>query len=95
MISCINTNSDCIECDMLLSRYESTTFELARIHNALDIAERMRDRQAIRKLTLEAYEVAERKRTARSALLRHQALHDAEVLELPVSSTISKMPLMR
>lgn len=69
-----NNSPECLECDLLLSRYESATFELARIHNALDIAERIGDGQVSRKLRLEAYDAAERKRIARSALARHREL---------------------
>jgi hypothetical protein len=62
----------CTECEILESRYEAAVFELARIHNALDIAERLRDRDSIRKLTLEAFERASRKRAARASYVKHR-----------------------
>ena len=64
----------CLECLELLSTYEAATFEQAKIHNALSIANHLRDRTAAKRLTLEAYEVTGRQRRARAALAEHQAM---------------------
>jgi len=69
-----STSSECLECDRLLSQYEAATFEQARVHNALEIANHIRDRAVTRRLTLEAYEVTARRRNARAALAEHHEL---------------------
>jgi hypothetical protein len=63
--------SECPECGRLLSQYQAATFEQAKIHDALDEANYLRDRASSRRLTLEAYEVTSRRRGARAALARH------------------------
>lgn len=63
---------DCPDCDHLLAKYEAATFAQAKIHNALDIAGHLRDRDAVRRLTLDAYEVTARRRNARQALAAHR-----------------------
>ena len=68
----LDASAQCLECDIFESQYESATFALAKAHNALDIAAGARDPQALRRLTLEAYEVADRQRNARSVLANHR-----------------------
>lgn len=66
-----SASSECPECDRLLSQYQSATFEQAKIHDALEEANYVRDRASTRRLTLEAYEVTSRRRGARAALAKH------------------------
>ena len=75
----------CVQCDVLLSLYESATFELAKIHNQIDTAEHGQDRALTRQLTLQAYEVAERLRRARSTLARHRETDHNDVSRLALS----------
>jgi hypothetical protein len=63
--------SGCFECDRLLKTYEAATFEQARIHNAMDIASHMHDALETRRLTLDAFAVTDRRRTARAAMKQH------------------------
>jgi hypothetical protein len=63
----------CPECARLLSEYEAATFEQSKIHNALNIANHLRDRDGARRLTLDAYDVTARQRKARAALAEHHA----------------------
>jgi hypothetical protein len=63
--------SGCFECERLLKTYEAATFEQARIHNAMDIAGCMRDAFETRRLTLDAFAVTNRRRTARAAMKQH------------------------
>jgi hypothetical protein len=73
------TTHQCFECDRLSSIYEAATFEQARIHNAMDTARQLRDLSATRRLTLEAYDVTDRRRSARADLIRHQtAAHEPQ-----------------
>jgi hypothetical protein len=67
-----NLASECVECALLLGKYEAATFEQAKIHNAMDIARHLGDRLATRRLTLEAYEVTARRHTARAVLMQHR-----------------------
>jgi hypothetical protein len=60
---------DCTGCAYLLSKYEAATFEQARIHNELDLAERLRI--PTQSLKLEAYEVTARRNSARAAFQQH------------------------
>lgn len=62
----------CAECATYLSLYESATFALARVHQALGAAEQAGDRELTRRLKLEAYDVADRQRNARLVFYRHQ-----------------------
>lgn len=70
---------ECPECDRLLAQYEAATFEQAKIHNALDIASSIRDRDSRRRLTLDAYEVTARRRGARAALNQHRQRAHREI----------------
>lgn len=72
-------NHDCHECDRLLKEYEAATFAQARIHNQLEIANRLRDRGSTRRLTLEAFDITDRRRTARETLTRHRESAHAAV----------------
>lgn len=63
---------ECLECARLLGKYEAATFEQAKIHNALGIAERSGDRTSTRRLTLDAYDVTSRQRNARAAFEQHR-----------------------
>src|SRR5579871_4260070 len=72
VIPVMKATSECTACELFESRYEAATFDLARIHNALDIAEHLRDRDSIRKLTLEAFAISDRKRAARASYVRHR-----------------------
>ena len=74
VISSYNIADECAECTYLLCKYEAATFEQAKIHNALDIAEYLQDRLSTRLIKLEAYEVTARRGSACSALVRHQRL---------------------
>jgi hypothetical protein len=73
---------ECAACVELLRKYETATFEQAKIHSALNIANHLRDRAAARRLTLEAFEVTTRQREARAALQAHRdsAHHASSVL---------------
>lgn len=62
----------CAECDNLLFHYESLTFASAKIENALEIARRMGDAVAVRRLAAEALGAGTRQRDARAALDRHR-----------------------
>jgi len=74
-VSCkAEINSGCRHCDQLRAQYEAATFDLARIHNALEIAEYLGDRDSRRRLKLAAFQTAERQRNARTALARHQEM---------------------
>lgn len=66
----------CPDCERLLSQYEAATFEQAKVHNALDAANYLRDPAITRRLTLEAYAVTACRRRARAALAQHhEAVH--------------------
>jgi len=66
---------ECTECDLHLSRYESAGLALAKVQNALDIAERLRDIAAVRQLVLGLRDETERFREAQSRLGRHRSVH--------------------
>ena len=71
--------SPCTECDILLSQYESATFELARFHNALQSAQLVANQELARKLKGEAVSTADRQFAARWALRRHRdQAHDGK-----------------
>jgi len=70
--SSYNILDECVECARLLSGYEAITFEQARVLNALESAEAIGDRMAIRRRKLEACEVTARQRAAREDLRRHR-----------------------
>jgi hypothetical protein len=72
MMSNGNTAAECIECSRLLARYEAATFEQARIHNALDLAERCGDYTSTRYLKLEAFAVTARRNDAHAAYVEHE-----------------------
>src|SRR5476649_812087 len=79
MVERMNDLSDivedsCSECARLLGEYEAATFEQARIHKALDIANHLRDRNVARCLTLEAFALTSRQRRARASLAEHKAV---------------------
>lgn len=64
-----------------MSQYQTATFEQAKIHDALDEANYLRDRDFTRRLTLEAYEVTARRKSARAALRRHnESVHGIVIL---------------
>jgi|ERR1700733_1758329 hypothetical protein len=63
---------ECVECALLLTKYEAATFAQAKIQNALDIAQSLSDAPSLRRLTLEARDVAARRITARAAFLEHR-----------------------
>jgi hypothetical protein len=65
----------CEDCTRLLSKVEALTFEQARIHNSLNIADLCGDRFSARKLTLRAYEINKERQDARDALAIHEAMH--------------------
>jgi hypothetical protein len=65
-------STECMECDILQSRYESAIFELARVENALGIAKHTRDREQMGKLTLDAFDATERQRNAKKELTQHR-----------------------
>ena len=74
VINSYNIAEECGECAHLLCKYEAATFEQAKIHNALAIAEHLQDRLSTRLIKLEAYEVTARRSRVRSALVQHQRL---------------------
>lgn len=80
--------SHCVQCDILVSRYESASFELAKIHSDMDAAECQYDKAVSRRLTLQAYEAADRRRKARSALARHQDTDHNDISQLAVSVSV-------
>jgi hypothetical protein len=69
---------------MLQGRYESATFELERVQNALYLAQFRGDADYARQLALEVYDTAARLRSARLALERHR---DA-VLQAPCVAAV-------
>jgi len=68
-----NRMSDaCLECALLLGKYEAATFEQAKIHNALDRAQHLNDPISARRLKLEAYDITARRRSSLDAYEQHQ-----------------------
>jgi len=92
---------ECAICDALQSRYESATFEVARRHNALDIAIGTQDMAAAQRLALESYDADERLANARSAVAEHRAqTHRSAVIHVNLdvrirSVGINSSPLTR
>ena len=71
-------SNDCESCTRLLSKVEALTFEQARVHNSLYIANLSSDRASARALTLRAYEVNKQRQEAREALEIHRLMHRSE-----------------
>jgi len=84
MITHPKTICERVERDMLQGRYESATFELERVQNALYLAQFRGDADYARQLALEVYDTAARLRSARLALERHR---DA-VLQAPCVAAV-------
>ncbi len=74
-MAALNFIDECIECDILLGQYESATFDLARLQNALETAERLRDGESIRRLTRAMDDTAHRQKSAGAILKRHRRGH--------------------
>ena len=72
MINDPKTICECVERDMLHGRYESATFELERVQNALYLAQLRGDADYARQLALELYDTSARLRSARLVLERHR-----------------------
>ena len=77
-------SNDCESCTRLLSKVEALTFEQARVHNSLYIANLSSDRASARKLTLRAYEINKQRQEAREALQIHRLRHRPEPAEATV-----------
>ena len=70
----------CAECDNLLCHYESLTFSAARTENALEIAQRMYDEDAVQRFTNELRRLAAQQQDARAALTQHRnSTHQVKV----------------
>lgn len=65
----------CTECDMYLSRYESATFDVARVYNALGIAERMNDWETVESLQHEYQGLLDKQTRAQRVFFTHQNRH--------------------
>lgn len=62
----------CVECALLLGKFEAATFEQARIHNALDRAQHFNDLISARRLKLEERYITARRRSSLDAYEHHQ-----------------------
>lgn len=68
----LKPDTGCCECDLLLSRYEATTFSLVKLQNSLTKAEAFHDAETIGRLTVEAKEAAFRQRKAHDRYSDHR-----------------------
>ncbi|HTA44455.1 MAG TPA: hypothetical protein VK789_18525 [Bryobacteraceae bacterium] len=66
----------CIDCDIYLSRYESATFDLVKIANALDLAEHRYDPESVQQLRREYQNALEKQAHAQGIFTEHQSSHD-------------------